>query len=358
MIYPQSSRPLSKATFAALVPKHLFTKTLRNPITMQSTSPPLADHALIDKASKISVTAATPIISITPITLPSPSRAVPLQVRLTVPTTGSSLPIILLSHGHGASFNLSSLNGYGPLVNFWAAHGFAVIQPTHLSSRSLSLPKETPGAPLFWRERVNDMKIILDHLDEIEKAAPFVASRLDRDRIAVAGHSLGGNTASLLLGMRAIDPETGEHVDFAEPRIKAGILIAVPGDGGDSLSENGKKLLNFQSQVSFKEMTKPALVVVGDDDDSVHLTVKRWKWHTDPYYLSEGPKSLLTLFGGDHCLGLSGYDSNDGSPEKVAAIQRLTAAYLRDVLYDGDSVWKAATDELHAIGSIGKIDSK
>lgn len=205
------------------------------------------------------------------------------------------------------------------------------------------------------------MKTILDHLDEIDNAASFVEGRLNRDRIAVAGHSLGGNTASLLLGMRAIDPETGEHVDSTESRIKAGILIAVPGDGGDSISENGKKLLNFQSQVSFKEMTKPTLVVVGDDDDSAHLTVKGWKWHTDPYCLGEGPKSLLTLFGGDHCLGLSGYDSNETkneSPERVAAIQRLTAAYLRDVLYDGDSLWKSATDKLHAIGSIGQIDSK
>lgn len=232
----------------ALIPKQHLNKPFQKSITMQSTSPPLAEHALIDQASKISVNAATPTISITPITIPSPSRAVPLQVRLTVPTTGSSLPIILLSHGHGASFNLSSLNGYGPLANFWAAHGFAVIQPTHLSSRSLSLPKETPGAPLFWRERVNDMKTILDHLDEVEKAAPFVEGRLDRERIAVAGHSLGGNTASLLLGMRAIDPETGEHVDFTEPRIKAGILIAVPGDGGDSSAKTERSSSILQAR--------------------------------------------------------------------------------------------------------------
>jgi predicted dienelactone hydrolase len=328
---------------------------------MQATSPPLTEHALIGQASKIPINTATPTIAITPITLPSPSRAVPLQVRLTIPTTGSSLPIILLSHGHGQSNNLSSLNGYGPLADFWAAHGFAVIQPTHLSSKSLSLPKETPGAPLFWRERVDDMKTILDHLDEVEKAAPFVNGRLDRERIAVAGHSLGGNTASLLLGMRATDTRNDETVDFSEERIKAGILIAVPGDGGDSLSENGKKLLSFARQVSFKEMTTPALVIVGDEDDSAHLTVKGWKWHTDPYWLSNGPKSLLTLFGGDHCLGVSGYDSNetkDESPERVAVIQRLTVAYLRDVLYDGDSVWRSATDALHAVGSIGRIDSK
>jgi hypothetical protein len=43
-------------------------------------------------------------------------------------------PIILLSHGPGPSNNLSSLNGYAPLANFWTSHGFVVIQPTHLSA--------------------------------------------------------------------------------------------------------------------------------------------------------------------------------------------------------------------------------
>lgn len=356
-----SSVLLSRAKFTILVQTHHFTNPFNKSITMQLTPPPLVEHALVGQANKIPISTATPTIAITPITLPSPSRVVPLQVRLTVPTTGSSLPIILLSHGHGASNNLSSLNGYGPLANFWAAHGFAVIQPTHLSSRMLSLPGETPGAPLFWRERVNDMKTILDHLDEVEKAAPFVEGRLDRERIAVAGHSLGGNTASLLLGMRLTDAESGEVVDFSEPRIKTGVLIAVPGDGGDSLSENGNRLLSFHRQVSFKEMTTPSLVIVGDDDDSAHLTVKGWKWHVDPYRLSPGPKSLLTLFGGDHCLGISGYDTNETkneSPERVAAIQRLTVAYLRDVLYDTGSSWKSAIDALHAIGSIGKVESK
>lgn len=328
---------------------------------MQSNSPALIEHALIGQAGKIPTNTATPTLSIAPITLSSPTRPIPLQIRLTVPTTGSSLPIILLSHGHGVSNNLSSLNGYGPLADFWAAHGFAVIQPTHLSSRSLSLPKETPGAPLFWRERVNDMKVILDHLDEFEKAAPFVEGRLDRDRVAVAGHSLGGHTASVLLGMRPADPETGETIDLSEPRIKAGILIAIPGNGGDSLSDWAKENLPFHRKVSFQEMTTPTLVVVGDDDESPHLTTRGWKWHTDPYHLSTGPKSLLTLFGGDHCFGISGYDAaetKNESPERVAAIQRLTAAYLRDALYDVDSVWNSATQALHAIESLGQIVSK
>lgn len=124
----------------------------------------LQDHAAINRAADIPVCDATPVISVSPIVLPVPGRIVDLQMRVSAPTTGRDLPVILLSHGQGISNNLSSLNGYGPLANFWAAHGFVVIQPTHLSSKTLGLGSETPGAPTFWRSRVEDMKFIIDQL--------------------------------------------------------------------------------------------------------------------------------------------------------------------------------------------------
>ena len=74
-----------------------------------------------------------PVLSYGPVVLPVPGRPVDLHLRVTAPATGTDLPVILLSHGQGYSNNLSSLNGYAPLANFWAAHGFVVIQPTHLS---------------------------------------------------------------------------------------------------------------------------------------------------------------------------------------------------------------------------------
>ena len=121
----------------------------------------------INKAENIPVSAATPVLSLSPVVLSAPGRGVELQMRVSVPVTGRQLPIILLSHGHGSSNHLSSLNGYGPLANFWAAHGFVVVQPTHLSSKTLNFDPQTPGAPLFWRSRVEDMKRILDQLDVI-----------------------------------------------------------------------------------------------------------------------------------------------------------------------------------------------
>ncbi|MGW9042731.1 alpha/beta hydrolase family protein [Streptomyces lydicus] len=305
----------------------------------------------------------TPVLSVSPVVLAAPDRAVDLEVRVSAPVTGSDLPVILLSHGQGYSNHLSSLHGYAPLVNFWAAHGFVVIQPTHLSSRTLSLDPDTPGAPLYWRSRAEDMQRILDQLDVIEAAVPQLLGRLDRSRVAVAGHSMGGHTASLLLGARLTDPHDGTEVNLAEPRIKAGVLLAAPGRGGDAVTDFVAENYSFFLTMDFSKMSTPALVVAGDKDDSAHLTVRGPDWHADPYVLSPGPKALFTLFDAEHGLGgVSGYDvaeTTDESPERVAAVQRLTWAYLRAELYPGDPAWQAACDALTTgPDPLGRVESK
>jgi len=327
----------------------------------------MEDHALIGLAKSIPINTPTAVISISPIILPSPTRIVPLNLKVTAPVTGQSLPIILLSHGHGFSNNLSSLNGYGPLANFWAAHGFVVIQPTHLSSKTLSLdPKTNPDAPLFWRSRVEDMKLIIDELEQIEASFPAIKGRLDRSAIAVAGHSLGSHTAGMLLGAQLTDPNDGKVVNLLEPRVKVGVLLTPigNGNGGKDLSTFAAENFPVFRNPSFAEMTTPTLVVAGDADVSPHLSVRGADWHADPYTLSNGPKSLLTIFGSGHLLGgISGYDAaetTDESPERVAVVQRLTWAYLRSALYPDDAAWSEARAALDIDGvkGLGKIESK
>ena len=315
----------------------------------------------ISNADYIPVSEPTPVVSFSPVALSVPGRDVDLQMRVSVPATGRELPIILLSHGHGNSNYLSSLRGYGPLVDFYAAHGFVVIQPTHLDSKTLGLDPNGPEGALFWRSRAEDMHYILDHLDQIEATVPGLSGRLDRGRIAVVGHSLGGHTTALLLGMRVTDPDDGTDVDLADSRVKVGVLLAAPGGSAD-LSAAAAEHYPVLRNPSFAEMTTPALVVAGDRDVNPAFS-GRVDWRADAYVLSPGPKCLLTIFGGEHILGgISGYDAaetTDENPERVAAVQRLTWAYLRTALYPEDAAWPAARAALmDAPNPLGRIESK
>jgi predicted dienelactone hydrolase len=299
--------------------------------------------------------APTTVVSVRPVVLSAPGRGEDLQVRISAPATGSGLPVIVFSHG----FSLS-MNDYAPLADFWAAQGFVVVQPTHLDSRTLGLPADDPRTPRIWRIRVEDVKRVLDHLDVLEASVPGLDGRLDRSRIAVAGHSYGAQTASALLGARVLDSDGVPGEDMSDPRVKAGVLLALTGLG-DSLTPFAEENFPFMKP-SFDTMTTPALIVAGDNDQSF-LSTRGPDWFTDPFIYSPGVKSLLTLAEAEHSLGgISGYEvaeTTDESPARVALIQQLTSAFLRSALNPGDPAWKAAATALEEDPNpLGKLQSK
>lgn len=201
---------------------------------------------------------------------------------------------------------------------------------------------------------------MLDGLEVLEASVPGLGGRLDRSRIAVAGHSWGAQTASTLLGARVLDSDGVPGEDMSDPRVKAGVLLALTGLG-DDLTPFAAENLPFL-RPSFDTMATPALIVAGDHDQSA-LSTRGPDWFTDPYTYSPGSKSLLTLFGAEHSLGgIPGYEvaeTTDESPARVALIQQLTSAFLRSALYPEDTSWQAAATALEEHPNpLGKLQRK
>lgn len=303
--------------------------------------------------------AATPsVISIRPVTIPAPARGDDLEVRVSAPADGYDLPVVVFSHGFGWS-----MDGYAPLTNFWAAHGFVVIQPTHLDSSNLGLAPDDPRTPRIWRHRVDDLTRVLDELDRLEAAVPGLDGRMNRDHIAASGHSWGATTASALLGARVINPDGSVGEDLSDPRVTAGVLLALAGTGGADLTPFAAEQFPFMNP-SFAELTTPALVVAGDHDQSL-LSFRGPDWWTDAYQQSPGADALLTLFGAEHSLGgivttLAAKEMSDAeSPELLALVQRVTTAYLRRGLGAGDDDWTRVKAQLGSDGQpLGRLENR
>ena len=294
-----------------------------------------------------------PVVSLKPITVPSPGRGVELQVKVTAPLSGGTLPVIVFSHG-----NAWSLDGYEPLVDRWAAAGFVVVQPTHLDSRRNGIGFDDPRFATIWRVRISDLHAVLDNLDHVLARAAVLGIRADHERVAVAGHSWGAQSAGALLGARVLDADGVPGEDFSHPAVKAGALIAATGTG-DTLTPFAVEHLPFM-RPDFSTMTTPALIVAGGRDQSA-MSTRGPDWFTDAYYLSPAPKSLLTIADGEHTLGgVAGEkvaETTDEDPARVALVADAISAYLLDAFKLDAAAWTALNQATASDGA-WSVESK
>lgn len=101
------------------------------------------------------------------------------------------LPLILLSHGTGAS---SLMMGW--LGTALASRGFIAAAVNHPGNNSLgSDPYTLQGFSLWW-ERATDLTVVLDQL----LADATFGTRIDPNRVGAAGFSLGGFTVIEIAG--------------------------------------------------------------------------------------------------------------------------------------------------------------
>jgi predicted dienelactone hydrolase len=87
------------------------------------------------------------------------------------PTRPGSYPLILFSHGFGAT-----RQAYVGLSAHWASQGYVVIKPAHSDSGKIQSGAGAEAwrdqTPADWRNRVRDVTAIIDGLDKIEESYP------------------------------------------------------------------------------------------------------------------------------------------------------------------------------------------
>ena len=252
-------------------------------------------------------------------------RARSVPVRLYWPESDRPVALVVFSHGIGGS-----RRGYSYLGEYFASHGVASLHLQHVGSdRSLwggnpfSLVARLQGAAQEREalERVRDLSYALDQL----LAHPEFGARIDRKRIAAAGHSYGANTVMLAAGAGV--ERNGRRVDLRDPRIKAALLLSAPPFYGE---DDPKKIL--------RSLTLPTLHVTATED-----TIRIPGYYSpvsDRLAVFEAvgsPMKALAVFeGGSHGIftnrgGTGGAELN---PQVKAATRELALAFLRQV-FDG-----------------------
>lgn len=193
-----------------------------------------------------------------PLALPIDTQAVPrdldvrderrdrtIPVRVVLPPDASApCPVVLFSHGLGGS-----REGCGYLGDHWSARGYAAVFLQHPGSDTAVWQDAPPARRLAalrdaaslanFRLRVEDVAAVIDALAAWNRDEGHpLAGRLDLDRVGMAGHSFGAQTAQAVSGQSY--PLVGRR--FTDPRIKAAVIMS-PGtpqgrrDPGDAFAD-------------------------------------------------------------------------------------------------------------------------
>ncbi len=199
-----------------------------------------------------------------------------LPVRISYPVGQSRFPVIVFSHGNGSKGDM-----YKGFTDYWASHGYVVLQPTHVDSKSLGFVAERQNMRVMYQQmllvtdtRRQDMSFIVDSLDDIEEMFPDLENKLDENKLVAAGHSMGAATAMIVSGMTLVNPMDGYEETSDEDRFKVLLMISDPTN------------MALMPPQPWKGVKIPTLISTGTNDFSDVGSVK----HIVPLHL---PSTIL-----------------------------------------------------------------
>ncbi len=185
-------------------------------------------------------------------------------------------PLIIFSHGFAGHRRQSTF-----LCTHLASHGYVVAAPDHIGNTIHDMMRSVMSGdlgamysdlPFILQARPNDVVASIDRVLDDEWSAPLV----DRDRIGVCGHSLGGWTSLT--------------VTASESRIRA-VLPLAPAGGASTIPGNPLRdliKLDWDRDV-------PTFYIVAEKDTLLPLEGMH-----EIYGETRGPKRLVVLKNADH----------------------------------------------------------
>lgn len=112
-----------------------------------------------------------------------------LNISLRAKTAEGKFPLILISHGSGGS-----IHGHRDTAQYLAENGYIVAALLH--PRNNYKDNRDEAATENWINRPKHIRIALDIVLEYDK----FSNHIEKNKIAVIGHSAGGYTALALVG--------------------------------------------------------------------------------------------------------------------------------------------------------------
>ena len=285
--------------------------TTTNPISLVSENAPISSDRLaagkmegstsgsmINGAYKLADGPHT-VTEVPDIVLHDVKREKYLHVRVFYPQEPGPYPVIVFSHGAGGS--QSCCEG---LTRHWATYGYVTLQPTHEDStvqrrnageediNFLVAVRDALKKPALWQSRPKDISFVLDSLPVLQKRIPALSGKMDVVCIGVGGHSMRAFTADAIAGA-LVDLPKHPATNFADPRVKAVVLLSPQGPGEFGLADH-----------SWDHVKLPLLSMTGSLDLGAENHGPDWK--KIPFERSQpGAKYHVFIEGANHMSFIS-----------------------------------------------------